>query len=91
MHDAAAAPLLAPLPPEERFATWHLALDEGSLVGRGSGFVALLRSMRLTRGGARLIGAVPDRVLDALYEVLARNRGRLGRLVPNGPGPRRFP
>jgi hypothetical protein len=28
---------------------------------------------------------------SAAYRVVADNRGRLGRLVPNRPGPRRFP
>jgi predicted DCC family thiol-disulfide oxidoreductase YuxK len=55
------------------------------------GLVALLRSIRLTRAAARLLDAVPDRVLDALYDVVARNRNRLGPLVPNGPAPRQFP
>jgi len=28
---------------------------------------------------------------SAPYRLVARNRGRLGRLVPNRPGPRRYP
>jgi hypothetical protein len=27
----------------------------------------------------------------AAYRLVARNRHRLGRLVPDGPGPRRYP
>jgi predicted DCC family thiol-disulfide oxidoreductase YuxK len=91
MHDGAAAALLEPLPREERFATWHLALPDGTLIGRGVGLIVLLRSIRVTRAAARLLDAVPDRALDALYDVVARNRNRLGPLVPNGPGPRQFP
>jgi len=91
MHDDAAEALLAPLPRQERFTTWHLALPDGSLTGRGVGLIALLRSIRLTRAAAHLLDAVPDRVLDGSYDVIARNRDRLGPLVPNGPAPRQFP
>ena len=91
MGDEEAEPLLAPLPADERFASWHLALGDGLLVGYGTGGVELLRSMRLTRPAGRLFAAVPDRVLDALYGLVARHRGLLGRLVPDGPAPKRFP
>jgi predicted DCC family thiol-disulfide oxidoreductase YuxK len=91
MHDPDAGDLLAPLRPDERFATWHLVLRDGRLVGRGRGGVPLLRAMRRTRGAARLLAALPDPALEAAYDVVARNRGLLGRLVPNRPGPRRFP
>jgi hypothetical protein len=70
LDDAAAAPLLEPLPEAERFASWRLARREGSLVGYG-----------VLRG----------RVPDALYRFLARHRDVLGRFVPDGPAPRRFP
>jgi len=91
MHDEEAASLLEPLPEDERFASWHLALGDGSLVGYGTGGVELLRSMRLTRPVGGLFAAVPDRLLDAAYGLVARHRDRLGRLVPNGPAPKRFP
>ena len=60
MRDEDAAPLLEPLPAYERFASWHLALSDGSLVGYGTGGVELLLSMRLTRPAGRLLGAVPN-------------------------------
>jgi predicted DCC family thiol-disulfide oxidoreductase YuxK len=91
MHDAAAAPLLAPLPPEQRFASWHLVLSDGSLIGYGAGFAELLKSMQITRVVGGVLAAVPDGVLDTLYTILARHRSALGRLVPGGPAPRRFP
>jgi predicted DCC family thiol-disulfide oxidoreductase YuxK len=91
MHDAAATPLLAPLRPDERYATWHLALADGSLVGAGTGLVELARSLHLTRSVAGVLAALPDSLLESLYSVVARHRGLLGRVVPNGPGPRRFP
>ncbi len=91
MRDEQAAPILEPLAEGERFASWHLALADGSLVGYGSGGVELLRSTRLTRPAGRLVGAVPDRFLDALYGLIAQHRGLLGRLVADGPAPERFP
>jgi predicted DCC family thiol-disulfide oxidoreductase YuxK len=81
--------LLAPLPQHERLASWRLVLPDGSLVGRGSGLPVLLRQLPATRRLGGLAGAVPDRLLDAGYEALARRRGALGRLVPDGPGPTR--
>jgi predicted DCC family thiol-disulfide oxidoreductase YuxK len=91
MHDPDAVELLAPLPPSERFANWHLVLVDGTLVGRGAGGVVLLRMLRGTRGAGRLLAALPAAVVEAAYAVVARNRRLLGRLVPNGSGPRRFP
>jgi len=91
MHDEEAARLLEPLPEDERFATWHLALDDGSIAGYGRGGVELLGAIRLTRPAGRVLGYVPDRVLETLYRVVARNRDLLGRFVPDGPAPRRYP
>ena len=91
MRDEEAVPLLEPLPEDERFASWHLALSDGSLVGYGTGGVELLRSMPLTRRAGRLLAAVPDRLLNTVYALVARHRALLGRLVPDGPAPKRFP
>ena len=91
MHDEEAAQLLEPLPENERFASWHLARSDGSLVGYGAGGVELLRAMRLTRPAGRLLAAVPDRVLDGLYRPVSRHRSLLGRLMPDGRAPRRYP
>jgi predicted DCC family thiol-disulfide oxidoreductase YuxK len=52
-----------------------------------------LASWRLVRrdGSVRGRGWVRGRLPDAAYGLVARNRGRLGRLVPDGPGPHRYP
>jgi predicted DCC family thiol-disulfide oxidoreductase YuxK len=91
LRDPGAAPLLASLPDGERFASWRLALPDGALAGRGAGVVELLRALRVTRPAGRLLARVPPALLDRLYAALARRRGALGRLVPDGPAPRRFP
>jgi len=36
-------------------------------------------------------GIVRGRSPDALYALVARNRDRLGRIVPDGAAPRRYP
>ena len=91
MRDEEAARLLEALAEDEQFASWHLALSDGTLVGYGTGGVELLRSMPLTRRAGRLFAAVPDRLLDAAYGLVARHRDLLGRLVPDRPAPKRFP
>jgi hypothetical protein len=90
-RDPRAEELLAGLTQEERHATWRLALPDGRLVGYGSGFVDLARSLRLTRPLAPILGRIPAGGLDRAYGVIARRRPRLGKLVPDRPGPRRFP
>jgi predicted DCC family thiol-disulfide oxidoreductase YuxK len=91
MRDAEALELLAPVPPEERYNSWHLVLSDGTVVERGRGAVDLLRSLRRTRRVASLLAALPDPVLESAYSLVARHRSRLGRLVPDRPGPWRRP
>jgi hypothetical protein len=52
-----------------------------------------LASWRLVRrdGSVAGYGWVRGRLPDAAYGLIARNRGRLGRLVPDGEAPRRYP
>jgi predicted DCC family thiol-disulfide oxidoreductase YuxK len=89
LQDARAEAHLAALPERERLASWRLVAPDGTLAGYGAGLPALLRAMRRTRLLGRLLGLVPAGALDAAYGLLARNRGRLGQLVPDGPAPRR--
>jgi hypothetical protein len=54
--------------------------------------VALFAEVRLTHPLGRLLRALhASVVIDALDKLVARHRARLGRLVPDGPAPRRFP
>lgn len=68
-------------------------LRDGTPVpGDGGGGVALLTELRLTRRLGRLLGrAGASPLVDALDALVARHRGRLGRFVPDGPAPRRYP
>ncbi len=91
LDESEAEPLLAPLPEDERLETWHLVAPDGALSGHGTGGVELLGALRLTRPMGELLARVPDRMLDGAYEIVARHRKRLGRFVPDRPGPRRYP
>lgn len=91
LQDDAAAPLLAPLAEGERLATWRIARPDGSLGGHGAGIPDLLEAARLTRPVGSLLRRVPDGALEALYRAIARHRGTLGRVVPDGPAPRSYP
>lgn len=91
LQDPAAEALLTSIRDAERFETWRLARTDGSLTGYGAGVPELLSATRLGRPAGRLLGLVPRLWLDAGYRLVARNRGRIGQLVPDGPAPRRFP
>lgn len=85
-HDPEASDLVEEIPNDELLASWQLVLPDGRRSSRGSGIVDLLGELRLTRRIAPALRILP---LDSLYDVVARNRRYLGRLVPNGPAPRR--
>ena len=91
LQDDEAAALLASLSPEQRLASWWIALPNGSLLGQGAGLPALFEAMRITRPLGVVARALPGRLLDRTYELVARNRRTIGRLVPDGPPPRRYP
>ena len=91
LQEPAAHALLAELDDDQHLRTWRLVQPDGLVVGYGAGIPELLASMRPTRPLARVLGLVPDRVLEGLYQTIARNRGSLGRFVPDGPTPRRYP
>jgi predicted DCC family thiol-disulfide oxidoreductase YuxK len=91
MRAEEAAPLLEAVDEDARFTSWHLAMPDGAVVGRGAGGIELLRSMSLTRPLGEALARVPRRPLELAYDVVARNRSALGRVVPDRPGPRRFP
>jgi predicted DCC family thiol-disulfide oxidoreductase YuxK len=91
MRDPDAAALLEPLGEDERFETWHLVRRDGSLVGAGAGLVDLALALPLTRVPGRILARLPGTLVEGGYRLIARHRSRLGRLVPDGPAPRRFP
>jgi predicted DCC family thiol-disulfide oxidoreductase YuxK len=91
LRDEEAAALLAPLSGEERLASWRFVAPGGEIAGEGAGVPELLLALRLTRPLGHVVRLVPAKALDAAYRLVARHRGRLGQLVPDGQAPRRFP
>jgi hypothetical protein len=85
--------LLADIPEEKRKECWWLVLRDGTTVAgdRGGGIAALLE-MELTRPLGRVLHALRlGGLLDAIDTVFARLRKDIGKFVPDGPAPRRFP
>jgi hypothetical protein len=93
LTDDEADRLLAPIPVEARGECWWLILRDGTPVaGDRGGGVMLFAEMRPTRPLAYALRTLRLSVLvDSLDGLLARHRGSLGRFVPDGPAPRRYP
>jgi len=93
LDDEIASRLLADVPAEQRGECWWLVLRDGTPVpGNHGGGVALFLELRRTRSLGRLLrGARASGVVDAADRLVSRYRGRLGRLVPDGEAPRRYP
>ena len=85
--------MLASVPEEERGQCWWIVLRDGTVVrGDEGGGVLLLEEVHLTGPLGRALRAVRlSPVVDTFDRVLARYRSRLGRIVPDGPAPRRYP
>ncbi len=81
------------IPPDERLAGWHLVLTDGVRLAAGPGAIVVLEGLWWTRWLGKLcrwlrLGAA----LGAIDGFVAKKKGgRLGRRVPDGPAPRRFP
>lgn len=93
LDDEEAGRLLASVPSEKHKECWWIVLRDGTPVaGDKGGGVLLLASMQATGPlGRGLQRARLARVVDMLDTVLARCRKWGGRLVPDGPPPRRYP
>jgi predicted DCC family thiol-disulfide oxidoreductase YuxK len=81
LQDPIADRLLADLEPDARMASWHLITPAGERVSGGIAIAPLLG--RLPGGSAfgRLFAAFP-RATGRGYELVARHRGAVGRLIP---------
>lgn len=93
LADPEAERLLASVPEERRGACWWLVRRDGTPVaGDAGGGVMLLSEIRLTRSVGRALAALRlSPVVDTLDKLLAWSRSWLGRFVPDGPAPRRYP
>jgi hypothetical protein len=93
LTDERAGELLAQVPEDKQRECWWLVLRDHTLVaGDHGGGVKLLGAMRLTRWGGRGVQWLRlSPLIDALDHVLARHRQHLGRFVPEGAAPSRYP
>jgi hypothetical protein len=93
LADDEAVRLLAAVPEDARGECWWLVRRDGTPVpGNLGGGVELLTEMRLSRplGSLARAGRLSSFV-DALDTLLSGYRKPLGRFVPDGPAPRRYP
>jgi predicted DCC family thiol-disulfide oxidoreductase YuxK len=78
------APMLLPgFSVSDRAASIHLVAPDGQTLSRGAALARLLEELGLPAPAARLLGHV--------YGPVASRRSVLGRVVPDGPAPRRYP
>ena len=80
LQDPRAERLLAGMEPKQRPASWHLVAPDGTVTSAGAAFEPLLRLLPAGGPLAALAGAAP-RLAEPAYILVARNRGRLDRLV----------
>jgi predicted DCC family thiol-disulfide oxidoreductase YuxK len=72
--------LLGPMDPERKMASWHLVNDDGEVRSGGAAAPPLLKRLPGGLPFAMVAQAFP-RTTDRAYRLIARNRGRLGRLI----------
>jgi len=84
-----AAQLVAPLPEDERLASWHVRWPDGRVTSRGAAAIDLLRT--LGHPGSATAATRLAEPIERLYSFVAEHRDTLGRFVPDGPAPRRYP
>ncbi len=90
--DARVASLLPDLTSDQRSDHWHLITPQLDDLTTGKGLIALLGELAPTRWLSRVLSFLrAGRLLDGLDAVLERVRGKMGKLVPNVEGPRRYP
>jgi predicted DCC family thiol-disulfide oxidoreductase YuxK len=92
LGDAPAERLLEHVSEYERGSSIRLVLPDGGVLSAGAAALGVLERLPATRPLARAAAFVHAQpVVERLYVLVARNRGQLGRLVPDGSGPRRYP
>ena len=87
--DPEAAPLLADLPEGDRTGSIHLVDPDGRRFSRGAALTRLIGHLGARPGAGHAPAAA--QLLGRAYDPIARNRSRLGRRVPDGEAPRRYP
>jgi hypothetical protein len=81
------------VPEERRKECWWLVTRDGTTIaGDCGGGVAVLVEIQLTQPLGRTLHALRLAwFLDAIDKIVARHRKHIGKFVPDGPAPRRYP
>jgi predicted DCC family thiol-disulfide oxidoreductase YuxK len=92
LRDAPADRLLAHVSEDERASSLRLVLPDGCMLSAGAAALGVLERLPATRPLARSAALLHfEPAAETLYALVARNRDRLGRLVPDGSAPWRYP
>ncbi len=92
LDDALVEHLLPHLTADQRSDHWHLVTPQLDDLTRGKGLIALLGELAPTRWLSRVLSWLRAvRLLNGFDGVLKRTRSKMGKLVPNVAGPRRYP
>jgi predicted DCC family thiol-disulfide oxidoreductase YuxK len=81
LQDPEADRLLGAMSAEERMDSWHLVTPAGALRSAGAAFPPLFEPLPGGRPLASLARRFPA-ATQRVYEAVSRNRGRLGRMIP---------
>ena len=86
------AELLPGTTEDERGESWHLVTVEGRDLVGGAGLIAIAERLKPTRRLGKLLRVLRlGGLLGLIDGVLKRIRPQLGKLIPDRPGPYRFP
>ena len=84
--------MLPDLTPDQRSDNWHLVTPQLDDLTKGKGLIALLGEVAPTRWLSRVLSWLrAGRLLDGFDAALKRIKKKMGKLVPNVEGPRRYP
>jgi hypothetical protein len=84
--------LLPDLTADQRSDHWHLVTPQLDDLTRGKGLIALLGELAPTRWLSHVLAWLrAERLLGGFDAVMQRIKSKLGKLVPNVEGPRRYP
>ncbi len=84
--------MLPDLTADQRSDHWHLVTPQLDDLTRGEGLIALLGELAPTRWLSHGLSWLrAERLLDGFDAVTQRIKGKLGKLVLNVEGPRRYP
>ena len=90
--DPNSAPFVVFLTEEQLRFSWQLIECDGTRLTKGEAAVRLMEHLKPVRWLGKLCRArLLTRLVGAIDHLISVNRPKLSRLVPRGPGPRRWP